>query len=289
MAQSLKPSPPHSGGPRAHVLHEANYGQLLERRPNVALLPWGATEAHNFHMPHGTDVLEAVSLAERAADLAAAAGARPIVLPAIPFGNNAQQQDQVATVHLSTGTALAILRDVTASLSRQGIDRLVIVNGHGGNDFKPLVRDCQLSSGVTILVVDFWRLCPGVLAEQFDDPGDHAGQLETALLLHLRPEWVEMERAGPGARALSLPEGITQAAAWTPRPWSLVHPDTGSGDPRQATAEQGRVFFEAATLALATLIRTLSDLPPGSGIFAKPADRDTVGQANQGRTAGDAL
>ena len=255
------------GGPRAHILHEANYAQLLARRPNIAVLPWGATEAHNWHMPHGTDVVEAVSLAERAADLAVAAGARVIVLPAIPYGNNAQQQDQVATVHFSTATALAILRDVTDSLARQGIDRLVIVNGHGGNDFKPMVRDCQLTSGLTILVVDFWRLCPDVLAATFPDPGDHAGQLETSLLLHLRPEWMEMERAGRGEAAARLPDGIRQANAWTPRPWSKVQPDTGSGDPAGSSAALGARYFEAAAGSLATLLTTVSGLDRGVDVF----------------------
>ena len=255
------------GGPRAHILHEANYAQLLTRRPNVAVLPWGATEAHNWHMPHGTDVVEAVSLAERAADLAVAADARVIVLPAIPYGNNAQQQDQVATVHFSTATALAILRDVTDSLARQGIDRLVIVNGHGGNDFKPMVRDCQLTSGLTILVVDFWKLCPDVLTATFPDPGDHAGQLETSLLLHLRPEWMEMERAGRGEAAARLPDGIRQANAWTPRPWSKVQPDTGSGDPAGSSAALGARYFEAAAASLATLLTTVSGLDRGIDVF----------------------
>lgn len=260
--------PTTAAGPRPWVLHEANYGQLLERRPNVALLPWGATEAHNFHMPHGTDVVEATELAEQAAGIAAAAGALPLVLPAIPFGNNAQQQDQVATVHLSAGTTLAILRDVTESLARQGIDRLVIVNGHGANDFKPMVRDCQLATGVTILVVDFWRLRPELLAEVFPDPGDHAGRLETSLLLHLRPQWVEMDRAGDGGAAARLRDGIRQAHAWTPRPWSRVQPDTGSGDPAGSSAEAGQRWFDAAAASLAELITTLSSLPKGADVFA---------------------
>jgi hypothetical protein len=131
-------------GPRQWILHESNYRQLLACRPTVALLPWGATEAHNLHLPHGTDVIEAVALAEEAAALAVVRGARPIVLPAIPYGNDAQQLDQVATIHLSTTAALAILSDVAASLVRQRIDRLVLVNGHGGNEFKPLVRDAEL-------------------------------------------------------------------------------------------------------------------------------------------------
>src|ERR1700709_676851 len=111
---------------RPFVLHEASLVQLRALRPNVAVLPWGATEAHNYHLPHGTDVIEASTLAERAAGLAHEAGAKPLVPPTIPFGNNAQQLDQAATIHLSTATAGAILLDVARSLMAQGIDRLVV-------------------------------------------------------------------------------------------------------------------------------------------------------------------
>ena len=81
--------------PSPYIVYEANYRQLQDHRPNVAVLPWGATEAHNYHLPHGTDVIEAMTLAESAAATAHAAGAKVVVLPAIPFGNNAQQLDQV--------------------------------------------------------------------------------------------------------------------------------------------------------------------------------------------------
>ena len=129
--------------PRPFMLTEANYRQLLDDRPNVAVLGWGATEAHNYHLPHGTDVIEADAFAEHAAQLAHQRGARPIVLPTIPYGNDEQQLDQVATISITTTTAAAILDDVARSLTRQGIDRLLTVNAHGGNEFKPLVRDIQ--------------------------------------------------------------------------------------------------------------------------------------------------
>jgi hypothetical protein len=96
---------------------EANYRQLLDRRPAIAVLPWGATEAHNLHLPHGTDVIEARAIAEAAADQAVARDARPIVLPAVPFGNNAQQQDQVATIHISTTTTLSLRKRACLSSS----------------------------------------------------------------------------------------------------------------------------------------------------------------------------
>src|SRR5256885_12290895 len=97
---------------RPFILSEASYPQLREYRPNVAVLPWGATEAHGVHLPHGTDVIEAARIAEASAAVAHERGARPVVLPAIPFGNDEQQLDQVATVSITTRTAAAILRDV---------------------------------------------------------------------------------------------------------------------------------------------------------------------------------
>lgn len=241
-------------GPRPHVLHEATYRQLRASRPNVAVLPWGATEAHGWHLPHGTDVIEATAIAEAAVERAVEQGAKALLLPAIPFGNNAQQQDQVATIHFSTATALAILRDVTQSLVRQGIDRLVILNGHGGNAFAPLVRDVMLETGATIVVVNFWQLCPDVMHATFDNPGDHAGDLETSLVLHLDGHLVEMEHAGDGRTIPFAIEEIAQPGVWTPRPWSTTHPDTGCGDPRAATSDKGKTFFTAAVDAVANML-----------------------------------
>ena len=252
--------------PRPYILFEANYRQLLDYRPNVGVLPWGATEAHNYHLPHGTDVIEATTIAERSAELAYGRGAKPIVLPAVPFGNDAQQLDQVATISLGTTAAAAVLADVVYSLQRQGIDRLVLLNAHGGNDFKPLVRDLQARTGMLIVVVNFWQMIPAVLKATFDDPGDHAGEMETSLLLHLRPEWVQIDQAGPGAMNAWRIDGLRSPGVWTPRPWSATHPDTGSGDPSKATADKGRRYFEAVAAAVGELLVALSaarkgDLP----------------------------
>lgn len=252
---------------RPFVLHEATYRQLLATRPTLAVLPWGATEAHGWHLPHGTDVIEATAIAEVAVTKAAARGAGVLLLPAIPFGNNAQQQDQVATVHLSTGTAAAILRDVTTSLIRQGIDRLMIVNGHGGNAFPPLVRDVMLETGATIAVVDFWKLAPEASQHIFADPGDHAGELETSLVLHLRPDLVAMEQAGDGHRVPFAIESLSRPGVWTPRPWSTVHPDTGCGDPRASTAEKGQAYFDVITTSLAEVLVDFSAARKGQSPY----------------------
>ncbi len=252
-----------SPAPRPYLLMEANLKQLRENPPKVAILPWGATEAHNYHMPHGTDVIEASSCAQQAAKLAAGRGAPVVVLPTIPFGNNAQQLDQVATIHFRTTTAYAILSDVCASLTAQGIDRLVIFNFHGGNEFKPLIRDLQGEFDILIIQVHGFALGAAAQKEIFSNPGDHAGDAETSLLLHLCPQLMQMQNAGPGiTNPFAIPH-LNQPGVWTPRPWSKSQPDTGAGDPREATADKGRRMFKVITEAFSELLVSLAAAKKG--------------------------
>ncbi len=248
---------------RPELLCEASRPQLREYAPNVAVLPWGATEAHGSHLPYTTDNVQAEAFAARAAAIARERGARPVVLPVVPFGSNAQQLDQVATCHLSVSTVLGVLRDVVRSMTTQGIDRLLIVNSHGGNEFRPFVRDLQFEFKALIVVADFWRMRPELRREVFDVPGDHADESEASLLLHLRPDLVRMADAGRGERLPFRIEGLSQPGVWTPRPWAAIHPDTGSGDPRMASADKGRRYFEGVSEAIAEVIVGLSRALPG--------------------------
>ncbi len=244
-------------------LLQATFRQLLDDPPRLAVLPWGATEAHGYHLPYGTDVFEATAIAQVAGQQAAAAGAKLVVLPTIPFGNDEQQLDQLATISFTTATAMAVLRDIARSLTRQGIQRLVILNGHGGNEFKPLVRDLQSefsAADLLIIVINFYQLIPDVVAQIFEMPGDHAGELETSLLLHLHPELVELDKAGSGDRIPFQMRSLQQPGVWTPRPWSRCHPDTGSGDPRKATAAKGKQYFEQLTAQVSEILCEVADL-----------------------------
>ena len=248
---------------RTYVLSETNLRRLRDAPPNVAVLPWGATEAHNYHLPYGTDTIEATAIAEQAAKLASTEGGQVIVLPAIPYGNDSQQLDQVATISISTSTAQAILRDVAKSLKTQGIDRLVILNGHGGNQFQPLVRDLMAELTMLVVVVNFYEIAPKVRTSVFEAPGDHADEMETSLVMHLAPDLVELDHAGPGQRREFDLAALRQPGVWTPRPWAQCHPDTGSGDPSQATAAKGAQYFEAVSRGVANVMLDLSRATPG--------------------------
>jgi creatinine amidohydrolase len=252
---------------RPFILHEATYRQLLELRPNVAVLPWGATEAHNYHLPHGTDVIQAQKLGEAAVERANAAGARCVLLPAVPFGVNHAQLYQAATITMRAETQLRVLRDVAESLVRQGIDRLVLLNFHGGNEFKPLIRDVMHDLPVFIVQVHGHQIAPA-RKKLSDHPGDHADEFETSLILHLQPKWVApLETAGDGAARESVLPSLSQPGVWATRDWQTLTQDTGVGDPRQASAEKGEQIFELLVAALTPVLVELSAAENGDFPF----------------------
>ena len=245
--------------PRNYVLHEANLKQLQELRPNVAVLPWGATEAHNFHLPHGTDVMEGTYCGEQGVKLANEKGARCLLLPTVPFGNDNLQINQVATITMRTMTQHYVLRDICESLVAQGIDRLVLLNFHGGNDFKQIIRDLMLDFPIFIVQIH------GYLTAKWDhfldnNDGDHANEFETSLMLHLAPDLCgPLSTAGPGAHTpFKLDKLKPSPAVWSPRDWQALTADTGTGDPKLATAEKGRKIWEVLIAGLVPMLVQLS-------------------------------
>jgi creatinine amidohydrolase len=231
--------------PRPYVLAESTWKQVEQTAYSVAVLPWGATEAHNYHLPYGTDNVQAEQVAIRAAERAWANGARVVVLPAVPFGVNTTQLDIKLCLNMNPSTQLALLTDLVAALDGQGIHKLLILNGHGGNDFRQIIRELQPRTRVFLSTVNWWSC---VDATQFvSEPGDHAGEAETSAMLHLAPDLVRpLNDAGPGRARPSRLRGIREGWAWAPRRWTQVTADTGIGDPSKSSAEKGEAYVGAA-------------------------------------------
>jgi creatinine amidohydrolase len=227
----------------------------------VAVLPWGATEAHNYHLPYGTDTIQAAAVAGAATARAVARGARITVLPAMPFGVQTGQLDIPLCVNVNPSTQAALLRDIVASLEPHGVRALVIVNGHGGNDFKPILRELQQDVGMLLCTANWWTVADG--RSYFDEPGDHAGELETSVMMHLRPDLVRpLEEAGPGAARQFRIEAFRDGWAWTQRAWTQVTDDTGVGDPRAASPARGAAFYDAVVDRLAAFLVDLAAADP---------------------------
>ncbi len=231
-----------------------HWKHVKESDYDVAMLPWGATEAHNYHLPYGTDVFEAELLAAESARLAGEEGARIVVLPAIPFGVNTGQHDIKLDINLNPSTQIIILEDVITSLLRSGIFKLVVFNSHGGNDFRQMLRELGLKyPGMWLFQANFYQI---PLPEKlFEEPDDHAGEMETSLMLFLHPELVlPLSEAGDGASRQINIGACRKKWAWTERQWSKVTRDTGVGNPHKATREKGEQYFRYVTGEIARML-----------------------------------
>lgn len=243
---------------RPYVLEETTWKTVRETDYSVAVLPWGATEAHNYHLPYGTDNHESSYVATEAARFAWEAGARVVVLPTVPFGVNTGQLDIRLCLNMNPSTQALVLGDIARSLEGQGISKLVILNSHGGNDFRQMIRELQPTCEVFIASINWWNCVDP--KPFYDEPGDHAGELETSVMMEIAPEFVlPLSEAGAGKARWFAVEGLTDGLAWAPRNWSQVTDDTGSGDPSKATREKGVRHLEAVTTRIGAFLSELAD------------------------------
>lgn len=245
---------------RSYVLAESNWKTIKDQEVELAVLPWGATEAHNYHLPYATDNIEAEGIAEEAARLAWEQGAKIMILPTIPFGVNTGQTDIRLDINMHPSTQAAILNDVIEVLDRQNIHKLLVLNSHGGNNLKPLIRELGVKYSDMFISFCNWfqSLDKSKFFEHYE--GDHADEMETSLVMHLRPELVRpLVEAGEGKAKKFKIDELNESWAWAEREWSEVTEDTGVGNPKKATAEKGKAYFEAVTQKVSQLFVDLAE------------------------------
>lgn len=241
-------------------LSVSNFGTTRSLDYQVVILPWGATEPHNLHLPYLTDALAshdiAVDSARKALELY---GVRAMVMPPVALGSqNPGQRELKFCIHARYETQKAVLADIASSLYSQGFRRLLIINGHGGNNFKNIIRDIAIDLPDMVIACSEWyKVCPA--KEYFDQPGDHADEMETSVMMHYHPELVNLDEAGTGASRAFASGELRRGTAWIPRNWSKVSDDTGIGCPALATAEKGARFADAVTSHYAALIKELTE------------------------------
>ncbi|GIM61505.1 amidase [Capnocytophaga canis] len=245
---------------RPYILAETNWKTIQKTNFSIAVLPWGATEAHNYHLPYATDVIESECIASESARIAWEQGCRIIVLPAIPFGVNTGQADITLDININPSTQLILLSDIVETLNRQNIHKLVVLNSHGGNDFKPILRELGLKFPKMYISVCNW-FQNGEKKNYFDQIGDHADEMETSLLMYLRPELVlPLSEAGEGKEKKHKIKEFTEGWMWSERKWSKITADTGVGNPKLATAEKGERYFKFITEKIANVFIQLEKL-----------------------------
>ncbi|MDW7691630.1 creatininase family protein [Flammeovirgaceae bacterium SG7u.111] len=245
-------------GPRPYILAETNWKTVKDTDYTVAILPWGATEAHNYHLPYATDTIQCDYVAAEAAKKAWDQGAKPIVLPTVPFGLNTGQLDVKLCLNMNMSTQLAVLKDLVDVLNRHGIDKLIIMNGHGGNHFKQQIRELSFYyPEIFVCAIDWFKAVDW--NKYFEEPGDHAGEMETSCMQLMAPHLtLPLEEAGEGKAKTFRIKAFKEGWASAQRQWTKVTEDTGVGNPGKATPEKARKYVGDVTDKIAELIVELS-------------------------------
>lgn len=248
---------------RPYILAETNWKEVQNTTYSVAVLPWGATEAHNYHMPYGTDNYQVNYVVENAAAMAWGVHSKVLVLPTITYGIQTGQMDIPYCMNILPSTQLILLKDICDTLVKAGCPKLIIVNGHGGNNFKNIIRELSFCfPSLFVCAVNWYEAVK--TKDFFENPGDHAEEFETSCIMHINPELIlPLTDAGDGATKKFKTEALKSGWATAQRQWTSISKDTGSGNPALATAEKGKRYLEACIERLARFMQELSAIDNG--------------------------
>jgi creatinine amidohydrolase len=263
--------------------HKLRRGQIaaLAAADAVVLLPIGSVEQHGPHLPLDTDTDAATAVCERAATLLAADAAggsqRAVVLPPIWWGLSPYWMPFPGTLTLRPETILALVADLGDSVRRHGFLRLVVVNGHGGNDGLVGVAATMLATaGLRASALSYWALIPDDLrANSRFDGGSigHAGEVETSIALHRQPDRIaDTPPAAECADLVALATAPFADAGYTPPDPASDAPNGVYGRADAGRAELGALVIERAAEQLAAYVRSL----PPSPAEARPQARARV-------------
>jgi creatinine amidohydrolase len=227
----------------------------------VVAIPIGATEQHGPHLPMDTD-----TISTEVTVLTAARAAGVVVAPTIPYGNSRQNIGFPGTIAIRPTILAEFVKDVCRSLVRHGFDKLIIVNGHGGNT-QPLtiaLEEVHYETGALVALVKCWQLASLPAPDGAPLFEGHAGRQETEFMLVLRPDDVDREAFVFSAPTVQLGElGSVTPAQYNPMDSAANFLVTAwesteyghYGDPSMATVERGHMVLDAWATNLAELLR----------------------------------
>lgn len=235
-------------------LTAADFREGIRRSQGVCLLPFGIMEKHGPHLPLGTDLMNA-----RYAALHAAEQEYAIVFPEYYFGQIAEARHQPGTLSYSRDLQLKLLQETTDEMARNGCKKIVIVNGHGGNEsLLPYFAQTQLEKPHDYVVYVFDKRSPdsGGPPKKSAILNWHAGEDETSKMMIARPDTVHLDRAanesGADQHRLNLPDDVYTGIWWYAR-W----PNHYSGEGALATEELGKFEMDWWVTAVADVIRAV--------------------------------
>ncbi len=247
-------------------LLETNYATVKQQRYEVAVLPLGATEPHNLHLPYGMDVLEGQTVGEHICRAAFERGAKVVLLPTMPYGTETNLRQFPLAMNVNPNTLYAVVTDLIESLVESGIRKVVLLNSHGGNDLKPLLRQLYGKTPAHVFLCNWYQAMAEEYGSIFDHSEDHAGEMETSFALAYYPHLVGRKPDGTlladdGRKRIFRFEALRQGWVSITRPWHLLTSNSGAAYPHAASAEKGHQMMDLVVERLASFLVELSQAP----------------------------
>jgi len=170
------------------------------------------------------------------------------------------------TMNLNPATISIVLRDLVESLSRHGIRKIVLLNSHGGNDLKPVLRELYDQTPAKLFLCNWYTAFKDLYGGLFSERDDHAGEVETSLMLAYHPELVARNPDGTlaaddGSAAPSRFDAVNRGWVSITRPWHLLTTNSGCGNPHSATADKGLRLVEVLVERLGGFLVELASSP----------------------------
>ncbi len=263
-AAAPRPEARADGSPDTFVLGELSWPQAEARlkKVDIALLPVGAIEQHGPHLPLDTDAYDAQYLAVEVAR--ACSAPRPFVLPLIPYGVSYHHEDFRGTISVSNETLSRLVYEIGMNVARNGITKLVIINGHGGNAATLHFAAQMINRDAHIFTcVDTGETSDTDIDQIAETPGDiHAGEIETSTTLATRPHLVDMTKAKKSVPKFSsryLDFSSKRRVDWYART-RKISPTGVMGDPSKATRAKGEQIWATMIRNLVELVEHLKDM-----------------------------
>lgn len=236
----------------------------------VAVLPVGTTEQHGLHLPLVTDVLTSTEVARRAVEQMPH---EAVLMPPVYYSFNIHHLDFPGTIHVEAEHIIGYVTDIGKSLAHHGFRKILLVNGHGSNvPFLDIAaRNITNTTDSIAAMISWWTLIPPALfrelrQSEIPDGMAHACELETSVLLYLRGDLVQMDKA---EKEINLPPNsefffwdLEAGSKLVFQEWASRNSKSGTfGDPTVATREKGERFVEAAVEKMKVLLRELRARP----------------------------
>jgi creatinine amidohydrolase len=234
-------------------LTAADFREAIQKSQGTCVLPFGILEKHGPHLPLGTDLLNV-----RYASLQAAEQEFAVVFPQYYFGQIFEAKHEPGTIAYSRDLQLRLLQETTDEMARNGCKKILIVNGHGGNEsLLPFFGQSQLEKRRDYVVYVQWgKELPKGGPEIKDKLDMHAGQSETSTMMISNPNLVHLDRAakesGADQKRVKLPEDVYTGIWWYAR-----FPNHYSGEGALATKEMGEFQMKAWVNAISEALRAV--------------------------------